>query len=130
MQQHAETHRIGLSGAGFGEASEETIEERAAAIAQADGREEVEDRDRQAAFVELRAPIVSPNDVVEEAEIAASEDRPDAGVPPTSAGSHAERLELDDEETLPEALVVEGIEEADRDSRTAAADPEGTGDLR
>lgn len=119
MQQNAETHRIEIGGAGFGEASDETIEQRARDIARADGRDAAEDRDRAAAFAELRAPLASAT----EGDIHLTEaNRPDAGVPPTSTGSQAPTIEAEDEETLAESLVQEGIEEADRDVRTRAGE--------
>jgi hypothetical protein len=44
--------------------------------------------------------------------------------PPTAKGTAAPTVGPDDEATLGQQLVKEGVEEADRDQRIAAADPD------
>ncbi len=44
--------------------------------------------------------------------------------PPTAAGAPAARAGMEDEATISETLTEEGVEEADRDQRLAAADPD------
>lgn len=44
--------------------------------------------------------------------------------PPTRTGGAAPKVQPDDENTVGQQLVNEGVEEADRDQRIAAADPD------
>lgn len=120
MKQTAETHRIEIGGAGFGEASEATIEKRAREIGRLNGHDEPTEHDRAAALQELREPLGDPSadPEIEEAE------RPGSSVPPSSSGHQTERLEPDDEETIAEELVQEGIEEADHEVRVRSTEQE------
>ena len=97
--------RIEIGSAGFGEASNSTLEERARQIATSDGRAEVNDLDREEARRQLNEPL---SDREEAEELIPEGDRPDAGVAPASLGKQKERTRLDDESVVPEKLVREG----------------------
>lgn len=118
MNEQGETRRIEIGGAGFGEADEAMIESRAADIARWDGRSAPNARDREEALRELRSS--APPDPAD-APVTLAE-RPGSGVPAVSAGTHTPARTPEDEEMLADELVHEGLEEADRDSRIAAAD--------
>jgi hypothetical protein len=111
--------RIELGAAGFGEASQVTLEERARQIALSDGRTEVNDLDRE----EARRQIVDPvSDRETIADLIAEGDRPDAGVAPASTGRQKTKMPPDDESLIPEKLVREGSEEAEFDTRVHSAE--------
>jgi hypothetical protein len=113
--------RIEIGGAGFGEASNSTLEERARQIAASDGRAEVNDLDREEARRQLYEPL---SDREDPAELIAEGDRPDAGVAPGSPGMQRERTSPDDESVVAEKLVREGVEEAEFDTRFRSAENE------
>jgi hypothetical protein len=113
--------RIGVGAAGFGKASNSTLEERARRIAASDGRAEVNDLDREEARRQLSEPR---SDREEPEEMIAEGDRPDAGVAPASHGKQKERIPPDDESVVPEKLVREGVEEAEFDTRVRSAENE------
>jgi hypothetical protein len=118
MKQRAETHRIEIGGKGFGEASDDTIEQRAREFAKLNGHVSPTNHDRDAARRELREPMGggSPEDELDES------DRPGNAFPATTHGAQAERLEPDDEQTVDEELVQEGVEEADHDARVKSTE--------
>ncbi|MGH8048990.1 MAG: hypothetical protein ACREKL_17245 [Chthoniobacterales bacterium] len=119
MKQRAETHRIEIGGKGFGEASDDTIEQRAREFAKLNGHDSPTEHDRAAARKELREPLgaaASPEDELEESE------RPGDAFPAASHGTQAERLEPEDEQTVDEELVQEGIEEADHEARVKSTE--------
>lgn len=118
MSEQAETHRIETGGVGFGEADESLIEKRAADIARWDGRQKPNARDRDEALRELRSP--TPPELTDVPVTLA--ELPGSGVPAVSSGTHTPARTPDDEETIADELVHEGLEEADRDQRDAAAD--------
>jgi hypothetical protein len=70
--------RIEIGSAGFGEASNSTLEERARQIAASDGRTEVNDLDHEEARRQLNNPLSDREDAD---ELIAESDRPDAGSP-------------------------------------------------
>jgi hypothetical protein len=105
-----------LSGTGgIGAVSPQMIEERAREIARGDGRAKPNDLDRDRALEELTG-------------ISSSSDKPptreergrDWGMPLVSSGEKAPTVRPEDEQNVPEKLIQEGIEEADRDERTKA----------
>jgi hypothetical protein len=51
------------------------------------------------------------------ADALAEDERPDAGVPPSSAGTQAPRVQLEDEASAAEEEIEEGLDEADADTR-------------
>jgi hypothetical protein len=116
MKEHS---RIEIEGEGLGEVSDATLEKRASQIAHIEGREEVNDLDRSEALRNIGDP--AGKDEAPEEQIAEG-DRPEAGVAPASAGVQAERFELDDEANVTEDLVLEGVEEADFDTRVRSGD--------
>jgi hypothetical protein len=113
--------RIEIGSAGFGEASDSTLEERARQIAASDGRAEVNDLDREEARRQLNEPL---SDREHAEELIPEGDRPDAGVAPASLGKQKERTRPDDESVVPEKLVREGVEEAEFDTRVRSAENE------
>ena len=113
--------RIEIGSAGFGEASNSTLEERARQIAASDGRAEVNDLDREEARRQLNEPLSDREDAE---ELIPEGDRPDAGVAPASLGKRKETTGPDDESVVPEKLVREGVEEAEFDTRVRSAENE------
>lgn len=111
--------RIEIGSAGFGEASETTLEERARQVALSDGRTEVNDLDREEARRQIADPVSDRETL---ADFIAEDDRPDAGVAPVSTGSRTERVPSDEESLVSENLVREGLEEADFDTRLRSAE--------
>lgn len=108
------TH-IEVGGIGVGQTSEEDIERRALELALSDGRNHVNDIDLLQARREFGALATNdpedPSDEIPEAE------RSGDGFPSVDTGTRAERIELDDEANIGEALVEEGVAEAEHDSR-------------
>jgi hypothetical protein len=117
--------RIEIGSAGFGEASNATLEERARQIAESDGRAEVNDLDREEARRQLNEPLSEREDAEDQI---AEGDRPDAGVAPASLGKQKEKTRPDDESLVPEKLVREGVEEAEFDTRVRSAKNEASSD--
>jgi hypothetical protein len=111
--------RIEIGSAGFGEANEATLEERARQIALSDGRTEVNDLDREEARRQIINPVSDPEGPEDQI---AEGDRPGAGVAPTSAGTRTETISPDDESIISEILVREGLEEADFDTRVRSTE--------
>lgn len=89
------------------------IERRARQLAISDGRDEASAGD----FEEARANLADGDATEDAAEQIADEDRPGSGVPPMSTGTRAPRLEPEDEGSLAEEEVEEGVAEADLDTR-------------
>src|SRR3954464_904348 len=113
--------RISRGDAGLGTVTPELVEERARELAKTDGRTEPNEADRELAKGELLGqvshgtpPEVAGEDVADLVEWDS----------PTEASGHcAPRVGgLDDETTVGETLVEEGLEEADHDQRVSAAD--------
>ena len=117
--------RIEIGSAGFGEASNSTLEERARQIAASDGRAEVNDLDREEARRQINEPLSEREDPEDQI---AEGDRPDAGVAPASLGKEMEKTTPDDESLVPEKLVREGVEEAEFDTRVRSAENEASSD--
>jgi hypothetical protein len=111
-------NRIEIGGSGAGEPGDEDVFHRARELAWADGRTEVNDADLAQARSELEGarPIHDPVEEIAEA------DRPDSGIPATSLGHQAGHFPIDDEETIAESLIEEGIDEAEHDSRVRSND--------
>lgn len=106
--------RITLRGTGQGEIGDDAIEQRAAELARTDGRRIPGEHDRWRAREEITHPGPPPapeGDDVEKWSAA-----------PTSRPHSGPRADLEDEESAPEALVREGIEEADHDRRVTASE--------
>lgn len=105
-----------LSGTGgIGAVSPQMIEERARDIARGDGRTQPNDLDRDRAREELTG--ASPG-----AEQPPTREEPgrDWGMPLVSSGEKAPTVRPEDDANIPEKLIQEGVEEADRDQRTNA----------
>jgi hypothetical protein len=99
----------------LGTVTREMIEERAQEIARADGREEANDLDRTRAREDLTGSIAGsePRTV--------GEPTPDWYTPRGgSSGEKAQTVRPEDEASIPEKLVQEGIEEADHDQRSSS----------
>jgi Protein of unknown function (DUF2934) len=114
------THgRITQHGAGLGTVTPEMVQRRAGEIALSDGRagNEVTSADWEQARRELLGAANSPSaeSDIEEAGSTAGWDP----APPT-IGQRADTQEADDEQTMAEQLVQEGVEEADHDERVQA----------
>ena len=101
---------------GVGTVTPQMIEERAREIACSDGRSRPNDLDRTSAREELTGAI------------SYSEKRPtregpgrDWQMPLVSTGEKAPTVRPEDDENIPEKLVREGVEEADRDQRLSSS---------
>lgn len=116
MKQQA--HRIETGGKGFGEADDRMVEERARGFARLSGRSEPNEHDIEEALRALRNPV--PEDLTD--SMMTEAERPGSGVPATSSGTHTPRVKPDDEESIANQLVHEGVEEADWESRVASAE--------
>jgi hypothetical protein len=114
--------RLQIKGNGMGEASAADIEARAVELARMEGRDEVNDGDRERAADELAGPAgiaLAPEVMNAELEqITEWDESPDA------SGHRVDRVTFDDDTNFAERLVTEGIEEADHDLRANATDPE------
>lgn len=127
MKAHPESDtplpsRLKAGEPGLGDPDQSAIEVRAAELARSDGRAFFTDADLQRAAEELGA-VSGPPAPPEESEpvmgeITAWDDAPD------ESGHRVEPAKLEDEQPMAEQLVEEGIEEADHDTRNAAADTE------
>ena len=101
-------------GAGLGTVTREMVQKRARELAISDGRNpnEVTQADFQQARRELIGATTTAADEGEEVATASGWDPT-----PGTVGHRAEGQEVDDEETMAERLMSEGIEEADHDER-------------
>jgi hypothetical protein len=98
---------------GVGTLTREMIDQRAHEIARSDGRAEVNERDRSRA----RAELTGPTSVSEQLSTVGEPDR-DWYTPRGSSGEQAPIVRPEDEENIPEKLIQEGVDEADRDQRS------------
>ena len=99
---------------GIGTVTPEMLEERAQAIARADGRAEANDLDRTRAREDL-----TPGGPEKPATAEAPAD--DWYTPRGSSRDKASRVRAEDEENIPDKLIEEGIDEADHDQRSSSA---------
>jgi hypothetical protein len=101
-------------GTGMGTVTREMVQKRARELAISDGRsaDEVTQADFAQARRELIGAGMSNNDDLDEAASTSNWDPA-----PGTIGRRAESQEVDDEETIAEHLMHEGIEEADHDER-------------
>jgi hypothetical protein len=118
--------RIEIGSAGFGEASDSTLEERAKQIAASDGRAEANDADRAEARRQINEPLAEREGAE---DFIAEGDRPDAGVAPASMGKQKEKVTPEDESLVLEELVREGLEEAEFDTRVRSAENDESSDV-
>src|SRR5688572_15284468 len=105
---------------GLGEASEAEIEQRAIELATADGRDAFTDADLARAAAELAGG--APDTLVPEADAAVVEELEAWDEPVDQHGRQAERIELEDESSVVEQLMEDGLDEADHSQRVAAAE--------
>ena len=110
--------RLKAGSPGLGEAAQVDIERRAVELAQSDGRDKVTDADIVRAVAELASASAPPG--------APEESTPDlAGVtawddPVDQSGHRVETSPSDRERTVAQQLVMDGMEQADHDTRAAA----------
>jgi hypothetical protein len=97
---------------GIGTVTTQMIDERAREIARSDGRTQPNDLDRSRAREELAGPTSA-------SEKAPTREEPgrDWQIPLVSSGEKARTVRPDDDENIPEKLIMEGVEEADHDQR-------------
>jgi hypothetical protein len=107
-------NHIEVGGVGFGQATQADIDRRALELAISDGRERPNDIDFVQARQEFGALALDAEDPADEI---LETDRPGDGFPAAGAGIRAARSEFEDEATLAETLVEEGVAEAEHDSR-------------
>ena len=112
--------RLKAASPGLGEASGTEIAQRAAELAQIDGRETFTDADLARAAAELAGSTETPR--APEAVVPAIEELTAWDDPVDQEGHRTERAPLDDESSVAERLVQDGLAEADHDRRVAAAD--------
>lgn len=112
--------RLKAGSPGLGEASVTEIEQRAAELAQIDGRESFTDADFARAATELAGSTETP--VAPEAVVPAIEELTAWDDPVDQAGHRTDRTPLENESNIAERLVQEGFAEADHDRRVTAAD--------
>ena len=102
---------------GLGTVTPQMIDERAREIASGDGRAEVNDLDRTRASEEL----VGPTSRSEQLRTVGEPDR-DWYTPRGSSGEKVPTVRPEDEQNIPERLIQEGVEEADRDQRSRSGE--------
>jgi len=102
---------------GLGTVTPQMIEERARQIAGSDGRAQPNDLDQTRAREELIGATSG-------SEKSATREEPgrDWGMPLVSSGEKAPTVRPEDEQNIPEKLIQEGVEEADRDQRSRSGE--------
>src|SRR2546423_3808768 len=102
---------------GIGTVTPQMIEERAREIARGDGRAQSNDLDRARAREELTG-------ATPDSEKPPTREEPgrDWGMPLVSSGEKAPTVRPEDDENIPEKLIQEGVEEADRDQRSRSGE--------
>ena len=97
---------------GLGTVTQQLIDERAREIARSDGRTQPNDLDRSRAREELAGPTSA-------SEKAPTREEPgrDWQIPLVSSGEKVPTVRPEDDENIPEKLILEGVEEADHDQR-------------
>ena len=115
--QESTPGKISVGEKGLGTPTPEMVEERALAIARSDGRSEANDLDRECACDELTGKAAL-------ADIGEEDKNPRSpwNAPVVSTGEKAPVKGPVDEANISEMLIEQGIEEADRDQRGAAAE--------
>src|SRR5215213_6950777 len=111
--------KLQADGAGIGEISQAMLEQRARELARMDGRIDFNDRDLEQARAELQGVAQPPPPPETEGgaeELVAWDD------PPSASGRQTPTYQIDDEANIGEALVQEGVEEAEHSQRLAASD--------
>ncbi len=112
--------RLKAGSPGLGEAAAVDVERRAIELAKIDGRTAFTDADLTQARAELsggRVEIVAP-----EVDVRAVEELEEWDVPSDQNGRQVNQVTIDDEATVAEQLIQDGLEEADHDRRVAAAE--------
>ena len=118
MDETRQRGKILRGTAGIGTVTPQMVEERAREIARSDSRGQPNDLDRTRAREELIGPTsASENPPTRE------EPGRDWEMPLVSSGEKAPTVRPEDEENIPEKLIEEGIEEADRDQRSKSGRP-------
>jgi hypothetical protein len=112
------TGEIQTIGGGAGAPDEQTLRRRAHELARIDGRTEPNERDFAEAAEELR----TTGSIMEAPEAGELENLTAWDTPLDASGHQSPEAGPDDESTLGEKLVEEGIEEADHDRRVSASD--------
>lgn len=111
---------------GLGMPCAETVRRRARELAQIDGREEHNEADWRAAKRELHGGQAH-HDTNGEADL--SEMISEHDMVASSLGHHAAKLGFDDQDSLGEELIAEGMDEADHEQRLAAQRERAAEDL-
>lgn len=105
----------------LGTITDDMVRRRAVEIAKGDGRAEANAADREAALTDLMS-------TGNEAPVAPELDSPDVenitewDTPPEAMGGKAPTVGADDDSSIAEELINEGLDEADHDQRYAAAE--------
>ena len=118
-----ETHSRGkiLRGTeGLGTVTQQMIEQRAQEIARGDGRNRPNDLDRSSAREELTG-VSSGSEKVPTRE----EPGRDWEMPLVSTGEKAPTVRPEDDQSIPQELIQEGVEEADHDQRVRSGRTSG-----
>jgi hypothetical protein len=111
--------KMQVAGTGLGEVSQQMLDDRARELARMDGRVDFNERDLEQARAELQGASQPPPPPETEGgaeELVAWDEAPAA------SGHQARTYQIDDEATIGEALVQEGVEEAEHSQRVAASD--------
>lgn len=111
-------HKISVGANGLGTVSPELVEKRALELARIDGRAMPNEADRASAQAELLGP--ADLDAAPETVDSGTEDLVTWDEPVEASGYRAPRLMADDDATIGETLIEEGLEEADHNQRVSA----------
>ncbi len=127
MNDSALPNRLRAGSLGLGEASLDEIETRAKELALIDGRETVTDADFARATVELGGSSASAAHAPEVID-SAMESLTTWDEPTGQHGMQVEPSHAEDEVSVGDQLIQEGVIEADHDSRVTAAEEASKGD--
>jgi hypothetical protein len=105
-------------GGGAAAPDEVTLDERARELAEIDGREEPNKKD----FTDARAELLTTGSAPAAPEAGELESLTAWDTPLTAAGGQAPEFTPDDETSIAQKLVEEGLEEADHDRRLTASE--------
>jgi Mg-chelatase subunit ChlI len=118
-EEFVESGKVILGSTAVGTVDEATVEQRANELAAIEGRSEFNAKD----LAEARRQLSAPRDSAKPPEVTAPETETASAwdTAPTVPGERAPTRPLEDEETIGETLVQEGLEEADHERRFSAS---------
>jgi hypothetical protein len=117
MSESNDTSPVNPPDSEAGEISDDLIVERALQIAQSRGREQPSEADWATALARLG--VTKRNTIAPELDSPAVEEVTEWDAAPSTSGAKAPEVKPDDESTVEEEFVEEGLDEAERDLRAS-----------